>query len=132
MILRKTFLALLAQFALLAGAASAATDADLDVDADLMRSVEDTTKGLDSDVALKDAKDAASLARELVQTFARIEAHYARTPDTADAVGFARRTRELAAQSLKAIESQDFDAAANLVNDLTHSCKTCHNVYKKD
>jgi len=112
--------------------AGAALSAGIDVDGELMRGVDDTAKSLDSNVAMKDGKAAAVDARSLVETFARIESHYGETPDTADAVGFAHRTGELAAQALKAIESQDFDAAGDAVNQLTRSCKGCHEKYKKD
>ena len=95
--MRKTFLVLLAQFALLGTVASA----PVDIDADLMRGIDDTAKSLDSNVAQKDGKDAAAEARELVDTFTRIEA-------------------------------QDFDAAGDAVSQLTRSCKSCHDVYKKD
>lgn len=126
--MRKPFLFLLAQLALLGSVASA----PVDVDADLMRGIDDTAKSLDSNVAQKDGKTAAGEARELVETFARIEAHYAAKAETADAVGFAHRTQSLAAEALKAIEAQDFDAAAEAVNQLTRSCKSCHEIYKKD
>ena len=111
---------------------TSALSADVDVDADLMRGVDDTAKSLDSNVAQKDAKAAAADARSLVETFAQVEAHYGAKPETADAVGFAHHTQDLAAQALKAIEANDFDAAGEAVNQLTRSCKTCHEVYKKD
>jgi hypothetical protein len=117
-----------AQCALL-GSAPCAT---FDVDGDLMRGIDDTAKSLDSDVAQKDAKAAAADARALVDTFGRIESHYGEKPETADAVGFAHRTQELAAQALKAIEANDFDAAGDAVARLTRSCRNCHEVYKKD
>ena len=125
--MRRLFIAA-AQLAL-AGSALCAT---FDVDGDLMRGIDDTAKSLDSNVAQKDAKAAAADARSLVDTFAHVESHSAETPETADAVGFAHHTQELAAQALKAIESSDFDAAGTAVEELTRSCKTCHNVYKKD
>ena len=123
---KTTFVVL--QFAL----ACAALGAPFDIDGDLMRDIDDTAKSLDSEVAQKDAKAALADARSLVETFARIESHYGQKPETADAVGFAHRTQELAAQALKAIEAQDFDAAGEAVAQLTRSCKTCHQVYKKD
>jgi cytochrome c556 len=126
--MRKPIVFFLAQLALLGTVASA----PVDVDADLMRGIDDTAKSLDSNVAQKDGKAAAGEARELVESFARIEAHYAEKPETADAVGFAHRTQALAQQALKAIEAQDFDAASDAVNQLTRSCKSCHEVYKKD
>ena len=127
---KRTLFACVLQFALLGSALCAA--AAVDVDGDLMRGVDDTAKSLDSDVAMKDDKAAAADARSLVETFARIESHYGQKPETADAVGFAHKSQELAAQALKAIEAQDFDAAGDAVAQLTRSCKTCHEVYKKD
>ena len=127
---KKTLLVAVLQFTLL-GTALCAAEA-VDVDGDLMRGIDDTAKSLDSEVAQKDTKAALADARTLVDTFSRIESHYGRKPDTADAVGFAHQTQELAAQALKAIEAQDFDAAGEAVNQLTRSCKKCHDVYKKD
>ena len=127
---KTTLIAGVLQFALL-GTALCAADA-VDVDGDLMRGIDDTAKSLDSEVAQKDVKAALADARSLVETFARIESHYGQKPETADAVGFAHKTQELAAQALKAIEAQDFDAAGEAVAQLTRSCKTCHEVYKKD
>ena len=127
---KTTLIAGVLQFALL-GTALCAADA-VDVDGDLMRGIDDTAKSLDSEVAQKDAKAALADARSLVETFARIESHYGQKPETADAVGFAHKTQDLAAQALKAIEAQDFDAAGDAVAQLTRSCKTCHEVYKKD
>ena len=125
--MRRLFIA--AAQLLLAGGALCAT---FDVDGDLMRGIDDTAKSLDSNVAQKDAKAAAADARSLVDTFAHVESHYAEKPETADAVAFAHHTQELAAQALKAIEAQDFDAANDAVAQLTRSCKACHEVYKKD
>ena len=126
----RTLIACVLQFALL-GTALCAAEA-VDVDGDLMRGIDDTAKSLDSEVAQKDGKAAAADARSLVDTFAHIESHYGEKPETADAVGFAHHTQELAAQALKAIEAQDFDTAGDAVAQLTRSCKTCHEIYKKD
>jgi hypothetical protein len=112
--------------------AGGALCASFDIDGDLMRGIDDTAKSLDSNVAQKDAKAAAADARSLIDTFAHVESHYAEKPETADAVGFAHHTQELAAQALKAIEASDFDAAGDAVAQLTRSCKNCHEVYKKD
>ena len=113
-------------------AVTTALAAGVDVDGDLMRGIDDAAKDLDSSVAQKDAKAAAADARSLVETFARIESHYGEKPETADAAGFAHRTQDLAAQALKAIEANDFDAANTAVEQLTRSCRNCHEVYKKD
>jgi hypothetical protein len=118
---------LLSQLVLLGSVASA----QFEITADGMRDIEDTTKSLDSNVALKEAKTAVTEAKELVAFFRQVEAYYAQQPNSADAVGYARKTHELAAQTLAAIEAQNFDQASDSVNALTRSCKTCHDVYKK-
>lgn len=68
---KKTLLACIVQCTLLG------TDlcASVDVDADLVRGIDDTARSLDSYVAQKDAKAAAANARSRVDTFARIESH---------------------------------------------------------
>ncbi|HEX3139984.1 MAG TPA: hypothetical protein VHQ87_08015 [Rhizobacter sp.] len=118
---------LLSQLVLLGSVASA----QFEITADAMRDIEDTTKSLDSNVALKEAKSAVAEAKELVVFFRQVEGYYALKPDAADAVGYARKTHELAAQALAAIEAQNFDQAGDSVAALTRSCKTCHDVYKK-
>jgi hypothetical protein len=126
--MRKIVAILLIQLAML----GSAVPAELEVDDDMMRTIEDTMKSLDSNVAIKDVKAARAEARELAELFARIEAYYARKGDTPDAVGFARKTHDLAAQVLRAVDSQDFDTASDTVELFVKSCKACQQVYKKD
>jgi len=123
--MRKVFVFAALHLALLGGVMSA----QFEVSADDMREMEDTVRDLDSHVALKE-KEAAAAARGMAAYFQKLEAHYAATPATADAVGFARKSHELADQVAKAVEGGDFEAAADSVGQLTRSCKTCHDVYK--
>ena len=117
---------LLSQLVLLGSVAAP----QFEITADAMRNIEDTTKSLDSNVALKDAKTAVNEAKELVAFFRQVEGFYAQKGDAADAVGYARKTHELAAQTLAAVEAQDFDRAGDTVSALARSCKSCHDVYK--
>ncbi|WP_161974547.1 cytochrome c [Piscinibacter terrae] len=105
--------------------------AQFEVDSDLMRNIEDTTKSLDSNVSLKDAKSAAAEAKELATLFAQVEDFYARKGDATDAVGFSRKTHDLAEQVIKAVDAGDYDTASTTVIALARSCKSCHEVYKK-
>jgi cytochrome c556 len=105
--------------------------ASFEIDADLMRGIEDTAKSLDSNVSQKDAKAVAE-AKELAELFAQIEAYYTRKGGADDAIGFSRNSHALALRAQKAAESQDFDGAADAVGELIRSCKTCHKVYKKN
>jgi hypothetical protein len=124
--MRKTLLFMALQLALLGGVMSAT----FEIRDDDMRDIEDTLKSLDSNVALKDRK-AATEARELQAYFQQVEQFYAAQPDKADAVGFSRKTHELAVQVRAAVEAGNFDAAGDAVGLLTRSCKTCHDVYKE-
>lgn len=120
-----------ALFAALLVLAGQVMPAQFEVNSDLMRNIEDTTKSLDSNVSLKDAKAAAAEAKELTALFAQVEDFYARRGDAADAVGFSRKTHDLAEQVLKAVDSGDYDTASTSVIALARSCKSCHEVYKK-
>jgi len=111
--------------------ATGVRSADAELTPELMQSIEDTTKSLDSDVASKDAKAASTEAHELLNLLAQVEQHYAKKGDAADAVGFSQKTQGYAAQVLKHIESANFDAASDAVGQLARSCKSCHEVYKK-
>jgi hypothetical protein len=122
-------LALLALQAALLGAVGSA---EVEVDGDLMRSIDDTVKSLDSNVSLKAGKAAAAEAKELAGLFAQIEVYYVRKRDAQHAVELSRKSMELAAQVAQAVEAEDFDTAADAVSGFIRACKACHNIYKKD
>jgi soluble cytochrome b562 len=124
--MRKTFIFMALQLALLGGVMCAT----FEIRDDDMRDIEDTLKSLDSNVALQDRKAAAE-ARELQAYFQQVEQFYATQPGKADAVGFSRKTHELAARVRTAAEAGNFDAAGDAVGQLTRSCKTCHDVHKE-
>ncbi|HSW09240.1 MAG TPA: hypothetical protein VLK61_32045 [Aquabacterium sp.] len=125
--MRRPFVVVTMLVALLGSALSAS----FEIDGDLMRGIEDTAKSLDSHVSLKDAQAVAE-AKELAELFTQIEAFYARKGDAADGVGFARNSHALALQAQQAAQARDFDAAADAVGKLIRSCKTCHQVYKRE
>jgi hypothetical protein len=129
-LLSATLALVLVQAALLGAAGSA--EADVEVDGDMMRGIEDTAKSLDSNVALKAGKAALADARELAALFVRIEAYYKRKSDAPHAVDLSRKSHQLAAQVVKAVEGQDFDTASDSVNEFIRACKACHDLYKKD
>ena len=104
--------------------------AAFDVNEDDMREIEDTTKNLDSSVLLKKGKSAETEAREILAYFKQVERFYAAKGDASDAAEFARKSHTSAAEILRALESKEFDAAANAMSALTRNCKACHDVYK--
>jgi len=124
--MRRVVVFLFIQLALVAQAGSASYE----VDADNMRTIEDSMKNLDSHVALKDAKGATQEAKDLIAAFEQVQDFYARKGNATDAVGFARKTHELVRQILSSVEAGDYDGAAGSVNQLARSCKSCHDIYK--
>ena len=111
--------------------AGSLVSANTEVSPELMQTIEDTTKSLDSNVAIKDAKAALAEAKELEELFKQVEAHFAQKNGTPDAVAFSQKSKGFASEVAKFVEANDFDAASKAVNSLAKSCKTCHEIYKK-
>ena len=101
-----------------------------DLTADDMREAEETLHNLDSRISLQDRK-ALDDAKELARYFQQVEGHFSAKADATRGVEFARKSREHAAAIVKAVEAEDYDKAQDRLSDLTRSCKTCHEVYKK-
>lgn len=119
-----------AALALLLLTASAHSNAP-GIDTDLMQSIEDANKNLASNLALADAAAADADAAELDALFVTVETFYAGKPEAPDAAQLASRSRELAQRIRAAVSAKDFGAAQNAATDLSRTCKTCHNFYKK-
>ncbi|HEY9107762.1 MAG TPA: hypothetical protein VIN58_13870 [Roseateles sp.] len=100
------------------------------VDADSMRDAEDTLHNLDSHISLQDKK-ALDDAKELATYFKQVEAHFTTKADAARGVEFSRKSQAHANAIVEAVEAGNYDAAMDHLSDLTRSCKTCHEVYKK-
>lgn len=130
--MRKTFAPAAMVIAFFLTWPSVTAGAEEEISADLMQTIEGTTKSLDSNVALKNAKAAQGEAKEIVALLKQVEAHFERKPNAADAVGFARKSKGFAADVAAAVAANDFSAASAAVRSLVKSCKTCHEIYKKD
>ncbi len=115
--------------ALLAAGAALADTADLD--ADVMRAIEDANKSLASNIALGNAASSTSDAAELETMFAQVEAHFAARGNAQKATELARASRELSQQVIKSVAAQDFGAATEAATTLSRTCRTCHTFYKK-
>ena len=112
---------------LLAGAVIAA---QADLSADDMRDAEDTLRSLDSNLSLQDRK-ALEEAQHLARFFQQVGAHYGAQADAARGVDFAQKSQAHAQAIATAVEAGNYDAAQDHLSELTRSCKTCHEVYKK-
>ena len=120
----------IAAFALLAAVAGVSS-AEEEISTDLMQTIEDTNKSLASNIALKTAKGASADAQELTEMFAKVEAFYVNKGNAPDAVELAKKSRELSAQILRSVSSNDYSTATDLATNLSRTCKTCHTFYKK-
>ena len=71
------------------------------------------------------------LEDELARYFGQVEAHFSAKADAAKGVEFSRKSQAHANAIATAVEAGNYDAAMDALTDLTRSCRTCHEVYKK-
>jgi hypothetical protein len=102
------------------------------VDEDSMDLMKDKQKSLSSNISLNDAKAATDDANEMADMFDDVEAFFVKKGNAADAVDWAKDSKDLAATIVKSIAANDFDTAAKTSVTLAKTCKSCHNIYKKD
>ena len=98
---------------------------------DLMQAIEDSNKSLASNIALKEAKGASVDAQELAEMFAKVQAYYAQKGDAPDAVELAKKCRDFTTKIQTSVAANDYPTATGAATDLSRTCKTCHNFYKK-
>jgi hypothetical protein len=115
--------------ALAAGVMAAELDFS-DFDDDLMRSMDDAIKELDSNVAGRDAKASLANAQVLREGLAWAERYFVAKPDAPLAPGLAREGLEHLASVIRLVEAGDFDAASSGVRGVVRTCKSCHEAYK--
>jgi len=127
--MRRNWLAAGALMALAASVMAAEIDFS-DFNDDLMQSMDDAIKELDSNVGGKDAKASLANAEVLREGFAWAEKYFAAKPEAPRGEGFAREGKDHLETLVKSIEANDFDAASNGVRAVVRSCKACHEVYK--
>ena len=106
--------------------------AEIELDTDLMHSIEDTNKSLASNIALKDTKAALSDCKELNGMFEQVQTFFTQKGNADDAVDLARKSKDLTVEIVKQIGGKDFDSATNSATALSRNCRTCHTFYKKD
>ena len=114
---------------LLAGSVYAA---DCAVDEDFMQIMKDRQKSLASNISLGDAKAATEDVKQLEEMFVDVETFYAHKGNAADAVNWSRESKSLISVIQRYVAARDFDTASQTSVKLAKTCKTCHEVYKKD
>ena len=108
-----------------------AADIDFsDFDDELMQSMDDAIKELDSNVGGQDAKASLANVEVLREGLAWAEKYFAAKPEAPRGAGFAREGQEHLARVVQSIEAGNFDAASNGVRAVVRSCKACHEAYK--
>lgn len=118
----------LAALVLMTGAVQSAEE---EIDTDLMQTIEDTNKSLASNIATMDPRGSLADAAELHAMFQKVDAFYVHKGDAADAVELARKSLNLAQRIQELVKARDFRTATDVATDLSRTCKTCHNFYKK-
>jgi cytochrome c556 len=116
---------------ILSALAGSAWSVDSEMDTDFMQSVDETNKSLASNIADKDAKASLAAIKELEAMFDRVEIFYRHKGDAEDAVELSRKSRDLTIEIEKLVLAKDFDTANAMATDLSRTCKSCHNFYKK-
>src|SRR6187402_3053353 len=94
-----------------------------DFDDDLMRSMDDAVKELDSNVGGQDAKASLANAAVLQDGFAWAEKYFAAKPEAPLGAGYAKDGAEHLAELVKALEAGNFDAATGNVRAVVRTCK---------
>jgi hypothetical protein len=127
--MRKKWMAAGVMVALAASVMAAELDLS-DFDDDLMRSMDDAVKDLDSNVSGQNADASLANAAVLRDGLAWAEKYFAAKPEAPRGAGLAREGQEHLAQLVQSLEARDFDAASNGLRSVMRTCKACHEAYK--
>jgi hypothetical protein len=110
----------------------ALADVDLaDFNDDVMRTMGETIKALEADLAANDVRAATADVSISQQGLQYAEDYFNSKGNAADAVGFARSSHALSDEIMQALTLKDFQRALVVTQDLSRSCERCHNVYKQ-
>lgn len=112
--------------------AASVSSEEIELDTDLMQTIEDTNKSLSSNIALQRADASKSDASDLKSMFDVVEAHFIKKGGAENAVDLSKKSKELANEIIKSIDSNNFDNASNSATELSRTCKSCHTFYKKE
>ena len=109
--------------------ARAASILDFDI---WMRAIDKHSVDVQKNIDARKPDAAIVDAQELARLYGLMEAYFVADGHAPDAVTMSQSGKALAVAIPTALAAQDFDAASDAVAQLTRSCKTCHEVYKKD
>ena len=127
--MRKNWLAASVLMTLAASVIAAEIDFS-DFDDDLMRSMDDAIKELDSNVGGQDAKASLANVAVLQEGLVWAEKYFVNKPEAPLGAGYAREGKEHLAALTQSLEAGNFDAATGNVRAVVKTCKACHEAYK--
>jgi len=101
-----------------------------DFNQDIMRDMDDTVKALDSNIATRDAKAAASEAQSIRDGLHWAEDYFTRKGNVEGAVKLAQEGEGFAESVSKSVSANDFDGALAAYDQLVKTCRACHDSYR--
>ncbi len=114
-----------------ASAYAAHRDIDLkDYDDDLMRDLDKTIKYFEPDITAGNAEGALEDAGILQDGFKYTEKYFSKKADADDAVKISRDGLAYIEAAVKALQANDFSAAAEAARGAAATCRACHEIYK--
>ena len=130
---RKLVLALVAVAAMVAGVSRAEKiDLDLhDYDDDLMRTLEQTLKYFEPDIADGNLSTYPDDVQLIQYSFGWVKGYFEKKgPDGAKGVVIAQQGLDLLAAVDKDVKDKNFSAAADKAHQFQQVCHSCHDIYK--
>src|SRR5689334_12948864 len=100
------------------------SSAEVELDTDLMQTIEDTNKSLSSNIALQRTDASLSDAKDLTTMFGIVEAHFAQKGNATDAVDLSKKSKDLTLDIAKLVSDKNFESASGLATDLSRTCKS--------
>ena len=101
-----------------------------DFNDDVMRSMDDTMKRLDSDIATRDPKSVASDSALIREGLEYARDYFEKKGNVEDAVRWARQGQDVAEAVAGAVQANDYDTSLSKYDSLVKICRSCHDVYK--
>ncbi|MDD5125902.1 hypothetical protein [Methylovulum sp.] len=98
---------------------------------ELMETIDTNSHNLQDNISNKNTEGTVALAKEMQNSFKLVEGYFEKRGDAADAVTDAKRYENMAAEIVKFVEANDFEAASNKAIEISKACDTaCHDTYK--
>ena len=98
---------------------------------ELMESIDNNSHNLQGNIANKEPAATIALAKQIQSEFKLVEGYFEKRGNAADAVTDAKKYEDMAAEIVKFVEANDYEAASNTAIEISKACDTaCHDTYK--